>query len=245
MKSLRVIALVLAVSCWSAALAHAGDCSSASAAKGGDACCGAHSTSGASATAASTGNAHGACPMSASQCTAAMKAQCTAAMRAQCARGAAMTKAGSGCPFHAATLAMNNGRCDMKGVMAHDDCAVCADEAVCLDELRATGARSQVVSLRNGSMIVYTADSPGGVRALQASMRNHNETIMRALAAGSDASLCDECKAFRGAMASGKFSREVVNVKNGCQILLTSSDRNIVHRIHDMTGALALARTKS
>jgi hypothetical protein len=38
-------------------------------------------------------------------------------------------------------------------------------------------------------------------------------------------------------MASGKFSRELVNVKTGAQVLLTSNDREIVRRIHDMTGA--------
>jgi len=133
----------------------------------------------------------------------------------------------------------------MHAAGAHGDCSVCSDESECSNQLRAAGARAQVVSLRNGTMIVYTTETPANVHALQTTMARYHEHIMSALASGSDASLCPECKALRGAMQSGKFSREIINVRNGCQILLTSSDRNVVRRIHDMTGAQVAARTKS
>ncbi|HTR98074.1 MAG TPA: hypothetical protein VMH61_09235, partial [Candidatus Acidoferrales bacterium] len=241
MKSLRWIALVLATTWACAAVAYAGDNSGkAAAATSADGCCG-----GGGATTTAAANPHAACPMGSAACAATMKGHCTAAMRAQCVKAASATAdAGSGCPFHAGALAMTGARCELKSASTGDDCAVCADEAACQDELRATGVRAQVVVLKNGAMVVYTAASPRGVRALQASLKRHNEHIMRALEAGG-ASLCDECKVFRGAYASGKFEREVVNVRNGAQVLLTSSDRRIVNRIHDMTGALALARARS
>ncbi len=144
------------------------------------------------------------------------------------------------CAMHATAAAAGKG--DVVAA-AHGDCAVCADQAACEDDVRGLNAHAQVVALRNGAMIVYTAETPETVRALQAALARHNELVMGALAANGDANLCGGCKLFRGAMASGKFSRELVNVKTGAQVLLTSSDRAIVQRIHDMTSAPA-ARTK-
>jgi hypothetical protein len=135
------------------------------------------------------------------------------------------------------------GKCDMAGMPA-SGCAVCSDAMACDDDVHNLNAHAQVVALRNGTMIVYTADTPENVRALQVALARHNEQTMNAFATNSDASLCSGCKTFRGAMASGKFSRELVNVKSGAQVLLTSTDRTIVRRIHDMTGAPA-SRTKS
>jgi len=215
MKPLRLVALVIAATAWTAALAHAGDeCSGAAsaAAKGG--CCAhasAHTT-----TAAMTG------------CSG--RAGTSAAARA------------GGCPLHAsAALA---GVCPYHSAGQHTDCTVCNDETACGNELRATGARAQVVALRNGAMITYTTETPGNVHALQSIMARYHEQIMNALASGSDATLCPSCRELRGAMQSGKFSRVIVNVKDGCQILLTSSDRDVVRHIHDMTGAQMAARTK-
>jgi hypothetical protein len=153
--------------------------------------------------------------------------------------GAKGTMASGTCSMHPGA----GGKTDAAAA-AHMDCAVCSDEMACDDEVRGLNAHAQVVALRNGAMIVYTADTPETVRALQASVARHNEHILNSLATSSEASLCGGCKSFRGAMASGKFSRELVNVKNGAQVLLTSSDRAIVQRIHDVTGAQA-ARTKS
>jgi hypothetical protein len=215
-------------------------------AKGASAMTADHCAKGANATAAAAG-------MSADHCAKGASANASGATCADhCAKGAnasaSAAAAGKGygtCPFHSATMVMAaGGKCDMKGASHHDDCAVCADQALCDNDLRAMGARSQVVALRNGAMIVYAADSPENVRALQAAMARHNERMMTALGTGSDASLCGECRTFRGAMASGKFTRELVNVKNGCQILLTSNDRTIVRRIHDMAGSQVAVRTK-
>jgi hypothetical protein len=153
---------------------------------------------------------------------------------------------GSACCMGTAGAMAASGRCETKGASAHNaDCSVCLDEATCDESLRGMGVRSQVLELRNGAMIVYTADSPAGVRSLQATVARYNDHIMSSYTNGSDARLCGECKAFRGAMASGKFTRELVNVRNGCQILLTSSDKHIVERIHDMANAPVAARVKS
>ena len=52
----------------------------------------------------------------------------------------------------------------------------------------------------------------------------------------SDTKLCDDCKQLRGAIASGKLNREVVNVERGVMTLVTSNDRSVVQRIRAMTG---------
>ena len=232
MKPLRILALLIAITAWGTSSAFAGgDCCGAKSATAAKGSC---SAKGTSASAASTGSG---CPMGAASASA-----------EHCAHGAGKTAtaASGSCPH--GTMAMAAGTCPGSAsahadCTGHASCAICTDDATWTDELRNSGARSQVVALRNGCMIVYTADSAEGVRALQAMLSRHNQTVMGALAARSDASLCGECKSFRGAMASGKFNREIVNVKNGCQILLTSNDRSIVERIHGMTGAVAV-RTK-
>jgi hypothetical protein len=198
-----------------------------------------------------------------------MRAQCakgnkttTAAASMDCCAGKGVSAANAsanGCAEHGArSAAMAKGTCvgaaGAAGAMAgmthcdkaamHGDCSVCLDEATCSNDLRSAGVRSQVVALRNGAMIVFTAENAENVRSLQTTVARYNEHIMNAYSGG-EASLCGECKAFRGAMASGKFSRELVNVKNGCQILLTSTDRSIVRKIHDMTGAQVAARVRT
>ena len=122
------------------------------------------------------------------------------------------------------------------------ECAVCAEGASCDEDVNAAGAHRQVVALKNGAMLVYTADGPEGVRALQASVARHNATLMAVLAGQRAGKLCSHCKPLRGAMASGKLVREVVNVQRGAQIVITSTDRATVQRIHDMTGAQVAAR---
>jgi hypothetical protein len=173
-----------------------------------------------------------ACPMSSEQCKA-MEASgaCTAQMKAACAaKGAKTTAAAAGqCPMHATA--------------AHADCAVCEDELECDGDIRATGARAQVVALRNGAMIVYTLDGAENVRALQAAVARHNQGVVAALQG--DAKLCASCKKLRGALASGKLTREVVNVERGCQLLITSSDRSIVQQVHTCTNAQVAARTST
>ena len=108
--------------------------------------------------------------------------------------------------------------------------------------MHALGAKAQVVPLKNGVMVVYTADSPGDVRVLQSLVSKRNDRMVAALAAGSTQKLCDECKQLRGAMASGKLNREVVNVERGCMTLMTSNDRGVVQRIRAMNGQPVAAR---
>ena len=116
------------------------------------------------------------------------------------------------------------------------DCSACEDWVACEQEVRALGARAQVVSLKNGAMIVYTVDSPADVKALQRVIAQRHEKMMGAFAGTSGKVLCDECKSLRGAMASGKLHREVVNVERGCMTLITSNDREVVSKIRSMTG---------
>lgn len=200
---------------------------SAVTASSGKDCCAAH---GASATTASTASASGKCDSkSASTAKGAscpMHGSATAAGMDHCAnaKGAAMTMAAAGmiCSEH------------MSGV-AHE-CSACEAWADCDQAVRALGAKMQVVSLKNGAMIVYTAESNADVKALQSLISKRNDKMVSALSASSDKKLCDECKQLRGAMASGKLHREVVNVERGCLTLITSDDRGLVNKIRGMTG---------
>ena len=155
-----------------------------------------------------------------------MKGSATAASMDHCAKGknsaTSAAVAGMRCSAH------------MKAV-AHE-CSACEDWANCEQDVRALGAKAQVVALKNGAMIVYTADSQSGIKALQSVVSKRNEKMIAALSAGSDKQLCDECKQLRGAMASGKLHREVVNVERGCMTLITSNDRVVVQKIRAMTG---------
>lgn len=165
-------------------------------------------------------------------------AQCTPAMRAACAKHAATAgfdhcSGSQGASVVAAGVGM---KCSGHMNAVVHECAACGDWMEMDQAARAIGAHSQVVPLKNGAMIVYTADSPANVRALQNMVAKRNDKMLAAMAAGSDAKLCDECKQLRGAMASGKLHREVVNVERGCMTLITSNDRGVVQKIRAMTG---------
>lgn len=245
MKLLRLLALSIAATAWCASAALACDASKTSTAKGASCDTKASATKTAAAsgccsksaqTTAVTADAKGACPASAScpmtseQCKAMMAAGATTAeAHAACANKGTKTAGSGQCSRHA---------------MAHADCAVCADEMACDDEVKATGARAQVVPLRNGTMIVYTLDGTGNVRALQAAVAHRNAQVVAALQG--DAKLCSSCKKLRGALASGKLVREVVNVERGSQVLITSTDKAIVEQIQSScSGTQVAARTKS
>ncbi len=227
MKQLRFVALVLAASLACAAIAFAcggSKSTNAAAAASGSSCCAA----GAGATAANAKGAKGA-KSAAAQCTPEMQAACTPEMKAACSASGA----GASCGMHGTSASA-----------AMMDCAVCAEGASCDEDMAATGAHRQVVALKNGAMLVYTADAPEGVRALQASVARHNASVMAVLAGQRSGKLCAHCKPLRGAMASGKLVREVVNVQRGAQIVITSPDRATVERIHEMTGAQVAARVR-
>jgi hypothetical protein len=257
MKSLRLLALALLAFTCTATMAQACDAhKTAKTAKAG-------STTTTNAVVAS---ANGQTPASgctadmAAQCTPAMKAACqhdaaTAAAMGCSAKGASAVTASStgkasGCAMHGTTAgydhcggksAANTAfvaglRCaEHQNGVAHD-CTACEDWMQVDKDARTIGARAQVVALKNGAMIVYTADTPAQVKQLQAMVAKRNERMTAAYAGASDTKLCDDCKQLRGAIASGKLNREVVNVERGVMSLLTSNDRAVVQQIRAMTG---------
>jgi len=236
MKSLRLLAVALLACACTASAALA--CDNQKSAKAGAATAG----NAVVASARSTSKvpavpAEGGCSAQAMTATAGDPAPCTAAMRAACAKHGAT--AFDHCAGHGASTAVAAGvgmKCSAHMSAVVHECAACGDWMEMDQAAQAIGARSQVVPLKNGAMIVYTADSPARVRALQNMVAKRNDKMMAALAAGSDAKLCDECKQLRGAMASGKLHREVVNVERGCMTLITSNDRGVVQKIRAMTG---------
>ncbi|MEQ1832284.1 MAG: hypothetical protein ABL977_04450 [Candidatus Eisenbacteria bacterium] len=135
----------------------------------------------------------------------------------------------------AATAASAGMKCSAHMNAVAHDCSACEDWSSCEQDVRSLGAKAQVVGLKNGAMIVYTADRKTDVKALQSVVAKRNEKMVAALSAGSDKKLCDDCKQLRGAMASGKLHREVVNVERGCMTLITSNDRGVVQKIRNMT----------
>jgi hypothetical protein len=156
---------------------------------------------------------------------------------------ASTTAAHGACVDHgvsamAAGLGSNYGMHDhANGLNAHADCDACEDLAACDAELQAAGASMQTVPIKNGVMFVYTAASPGRVNAIQSVMARRTEHLSRIIASGSTARLCDDCKSMRGAMASGRMVREVVNIEGGTLVLVTSDDPALVKRIRDQADA--------
>jgi hypothetical protein len=210
----------------------------------GDAC-GAKSTNAATFTTASaTGAAAG------DACCASKGA--TAAKSSKSAKptsvNAVAAGAGAGCGSHdagsvSAMAAGAGGSCSSHGAKgataknAHD-CDACDDLAMCgPDGLLNEGASIQTVALKNGVMFVYTAANAGQVSAIQSAMHRRGERLSKLVAAGDKASLCSGCKDFRGAMASGKLQREVVNIEGGTLVLMTSSDPAMVKKIRTMADA--------
>ena len=196
------------------------------------------------------------------QCTGAMKAACqsnanvAAAMGCSAKGASAVTASNTGaakssnCGSHGASASFDH--CGMKTMSASTavaglrcaehqngvahECAACEDWLEMDKDARAIGARSQVVALKNGAMIVFTADTPAQVKQLQAMVAKRNERMTAAYSGASDAKLCEDCKQLRGAIASGKLNREVVNVERGVMALVTSNDHAVVQRIRNMTG---------
>jgi hypothetical protein len=157
----------------------------------------------------------------------------TAGAMHSCGRADAATAGSVSCPSHVAGAAG----------LHHAGCAMCDEMSACDQEMRSLGAVTQVVSLKNGVMFVYTAE-PSKVRSVQTAMARRKDQMAVFASAGDKTHLCDECRALRGAAASGKLSREVVNIDGGCLTLMTSSDPAVVARIHELAG-LPGARVKS
>ncbi len=140
---------------------------------------------------------------------------------------------------------LTRGTSTAAGSSGHAGCDACADMVRSEDELSAMGASVQTVALKNGVMFVYTADSPSRVRGMQTALTRRNERMEAMTTAGDKAKLCPECKALRGAAASGKLQREVVSIEGGCLALMTSDDPAVVAKIHAMVGVQTAARVKS
>jgi hypothetical protein len=160
---------------------------------------------------------------------------------------------GPGCSHSSAAAATADagGQCMGHGMVKtadrsnHSDCDACADMAFCDGEVRALGANVQIVPLKNGVMYVYTATDPGKVHAVQASMGHRNDRMLTILSAGDKVHLCPSCKSMRGAIASGKLSRELVNIEGGCLTLMTSNDPATLAKIYSLAGLKGPAAIKS
>jgi sulfur relay (sulfurtransferase) complex TusBCD TusD component (DsrE family) len=167
-----------------------------------------------------------------------------------CPAAAGAMAAGSSCKGAASASAKTTAsHCEGEGLVKmadqslHSDCDGCSDMAHCEQEIMSAGGHVQVVQLKNGVMYMYTAESSAGVRAVQAAVTHRNERLAALTTAGDRVHLCDECKSMRGAAASGKLTREVVNIEGGCLTLVTSTDPSIVSKLHAMAQA-AGARSK-
>lgn len=150
---------------------------------------------------------------------------------------AVVAGAGGSCSSHGASKSANRS--------AQADCDGCADMAFCDGEAKEMGATVQVVPLKNGVMYVYTAIDANKVHAVQASMGRRSERMNSLLASGEKAHLCPTCKSVRGAIASGKLNREVVNIEGGCLTLMTSSDAATLSKIYSMAGLKGPMSVKS
>ena len=169
-------------------------------------------------------------------CSGAKSAATTASM--SCTGGSAKTTAvaagSQGC-MHDKALSAGSGSCSAHTMAgASGNCDGHSVMALGFDDLDFDGCRTQVVPLKNGVMFVYTAEKPGKVNEVQSALARRSERLSQIVASGDKAHLCPDCKAIRGAMASGKMTREVVNIEGGALTLMTSDDPTIVAKIHAM-----------
>ena len=178
-------------------------------------------------------------------CTAEMAAKCTATQAAACkAKGTSAVTAST------ASAAGSGGSCSGRGFTAsiesfhHGGCDACADMSLCDQELKSASSVAQVVKLKNGVMFIHTASNPSDVRAIQTAMMRRNERLNALSAAGDKVKLCPDCKVMRGAIASGKLTREMVPIEGGCLTLMTSNDAKIVSKLHELAGTQTTARVK-
>ena len=175
----------------------------------------------------------------------------TAANTAATSKTIVLAGANGSCGYKGAKTTATAGQCSghgmtsMAALSSHTDCEACSDMSDCNGQLEAAGAHRQAVRLKNGIMYVYTADSPRTVSAVQAAVSRRADRMVHFASAGEKTRLCAECKAMRGAMASGKLTREVVNIEGGTLTLITSNDPTVVAKIHAMADDKVSARVKS
>lgn len=199
------------------------------------------SMAGAAVTADAKASPHGAvsATIAGAGATCGMKSARTAGNSADCSKGAAATAGNA-----SKSLCSGEGLANLAGSGAHADCDACGDMVKCAEEISAAGGRAQMVPLKNGMMFVYTAESAAGIRAIKQAVSERSQRLATYSSAGGGTHLCPQCKAMRGAVASGKLTREVVSIEGGCLTLMTSNDPTIIAQLHAMSGMTA-ARTKS
>jgi hypothetical protein len=127
----------------------------------------------------------------------------------------------------------NHGTAAMTAEM-RANCDACADMVTCSNDLSANGVQTQIVPLKNGVMFVFTSDTPAHVRAIQNALARRSDRLNALAVSGDRAHLCPECKNVRGAIASGKMSRETVNIEGGCLTLVTSTDPALISKLRAM-----------
>ncbi len=175
---------------------------------------------GAAATVASSHGGRGCCAGKAKGATASMANDaCTSKFL-----GAGMIGAPS-CGNHgtSAITAEMRGQCD-----------ACAEMVTCSNELSSNGVQTQIVPLKNGVMFVFTSDTPAHVRAVQNALARRSDRLNALAQSGDRARLCPECKNVRGAIASGKLTRETVNIEGGSLTLVTSTDPALITKLRAM-----------
>ncbi len=134
----------------------------------------------------------------------------------------------------------------MSAAGGHGNCDACSDMMSTASVLSANGVQTQVVPLKNGVMFVYTTDTPAHVRAVQNALARRSDRLNVLAVSGDHARLCPECRNIRGAIASGKLTRETVNIEGGCLTLVTSSDPAMVAKLRSMAlASQANGRNKS
>jgi len=199
--------------------------------------------------AAVTASSYGACTHGTAAAAAgacANKTSAAAAGMGSCADKGA--QASSACSLHRAggvgvtfeAVSLGGASCSGKtmGATASNgghNCDACADLVMCESQLKSAGSSFQVVPLKNGVMYVYTTGDPRNVRTVQSAIARRTER-MNTLLTADNAKLCPDCKQMRGAIASGKLTREVVNIEGGSISLVTSNDPAMVARLYAMAG---------
>jgi hypothetical protein len=209
------------------------------AASAGDACCASKATTTAyQASAGTPGQVTAVAAGSGGSCGTGKATAYAAGSGGACGTKSAKTSAmaGGACTGH--------GMAAMAAVSGHTDCDACTDMVDCSGALDAAGAHRQTVRLKNGIMYVYTADSPRSVSAVQAAVARRVDRMARLASAGDKAHLCAECKSMRGAVASGKLNREVVNIEGGSLTLVTSNDAAVVSKLHALADEKVAVRAK-
>lgn len=199
--------------------------------------CGAHAMKTADAH-GSACKAYGASLVTASNeacATKSAKASAASAGHGCCASKSAKSTMAARAPQVDAVVAGSSCQAGAKFAKGNHECDACAELATCDQELARIGIETQVVPLKNGVMIVYTASKAGKAHAVQAAMARRNDRLHTLTAMGDQVKLCDECKAMRGAMASGKLTRETVNIGGGVLTVMTSEDPAMVAKLQGMS----------